>query len=245
MKERYRNELSLFEKLLGVWRVNKDSFDTKWGYFAPRFGLELMLHRGGYFHQQYAISFCFIWGKFHIRLPFKTKLGEGCDMPRYGFYVSDETLSMYWGGKYDASMGQMARARSKHIDLPFVSYVFEDWWVYTRDDQWTSTQCLTINAYELREQQGKTETYDYSYVLKSGEIQHRKATVCMERRQWHRKWLPWIKLRKQSIDIMFDKEVGERSGSWKGGVMGCGYGMLPAETMEQTLRRMESERVFN
>jgi len=42
----------------------------------------------------------------------------------------------------------------------------------------------------------------------------------------------------------FDREIGERSGSWKGGCIGCGWDMKPGETAEQTLRRMESERTF-
>jgi hypothetical protein len=47
-----------------------------------------------------------------------------------------------------------------------------------------------------------------------------------------------------TLDVKFDDEVGERSGSWKGGTIGCSYEMLPNETPEQTLRRMEKEREF-
>jgi hypothetical protein len=39
-------------------------------------------------------------------------------------------------------------------------------------------------------------------------------------------------------------EVGEEAGSWKGGVLGCGYTLLPNETPLQCLRRMEKERKF-
>ncbi len=38
--------------------------------------------------------------------------------------------------------------------------------------------------------------------------------------------------------------VGERTGSWKGGTIGCGNDLLPGETMEQSLRRMERDRTF-
>lgn len=47
------------------------------------------------------------------------------------------------------------------------------------------------------------------------------------------------------IDVQFDGEVGERSGSWKGGTVGCSYDKLPTEGIEQCLRRMEKEREFN
>ena len=46
------------------------------------------------------------------------------------------------------------------------------------------------------------------------------------------------------INIDFSDEVGERSGSWKGGRLGCSYNMQPGETPLQTLRRMEAERKF-
>jgi len=51
-------------------------------------------------------------------------------------------------------------------------------------------------------------------------------------------------LKKQSIDVSFSGEVGERSGSWKGGTIACGYTMLPDESAENTLRRMERDRKF-
>lgn len=46
------------------------------------------------------------------------------------------------------------------------------------------------------------------------------------------------------IDIEFSDEVGERTGSWKGGVLGCGFDMLPGERPVDALRRMELERKF-
>lgn len=55
-------------------------------------------------------------------------------------------------------------------------------------------------------------------------------------------WPSWI---KESINVDFDGEVGERTGSWKGGTIGCGYDLLPDETMLDALRRMERNRTFN
>lgn len=87
-------------------------------------------------------------------------------------------------------------------------------------------------------------TFDYTYILKSGEVQHRIATIYVERREWRQKWLKWCPLfakKRKSIDVSFNDEVGERTGSWKGGVMGTGYEMRKGETPEATLRRMECE----
>lgn len=48
----------------------------------------------------------------------------------------------------------------------------------------------------------------------------------------------------RSIDVEFDGEVGERTGSWKGGTIGCEYELRPNETPYECLKRMEQERKF-
>ena len=86
------------------------------------------------------------------------------------------------------------------------------------------------------------ETFDFQYIMKSGKIQNRKATIKIEKREWRRKFLVWTKWKnmlRKTIDIEFDKEVGERSGSWKGGTIGMSFEMKPGETAEQCLRRFE------
>jgi hypothetical protein len=87
----------------------------------------------------------------------------------------------------------------------------------------------------------------YRYVLNNGTVQRRIATYCIERREWRPRCLQWTDLFakvRTCIDVNFSDEVGERSGSWKGGCTGCGWELLPTETPEQCLRRMERERKF-
>lgn len=89
--------------------------------------------------------------------------------------------------------------------------------------------------------------FPYRYILKNGTVQDRTATVSVERRAWRPRCLRWTSLfedGRTSINVAFNDEVGERSGSWKGGTIGCGYELLPGETPEQSLRRMEAERKF-
>ena len=91
------------------------------------------------------------------------------------------------------------------------------------------------------------EQFAYHYTLKSGEVQERIATIHVERREWRQKWLRWCPLfakKSTSIDVQFNGEVGERTGSWKGGTIGCGWDLRKGETAEQALRRMERERSF-
>lgn len=105
-----------------------------------------------------------------------------------------------------------------------------------------------FRSYETRcsFEKSVSRDYPYRYELKSGEIQKRTATVHVDRMTWRARWWPIIPIQKirTSINITFSDEVGDGSGSWKGGCTGCGYEMLHGESPEQTLRRMERERKF-
>lgn len=137
-----------------------------------------------------------------------------CSGPTYGFAFFDDGLHLYWG-------------KCKGM----------------RDDPFKIIRMPWGWRHHSREVLSGPESYPYTYARLSGETQHRIATITSERRTWLRPWLPWKRV-SRSIWIDFDGEVGERSGSWKGGVLGCGYEMNSGETPEQTLRRMESERKF-
>lgn len=130
-------------------------------------------------------------------------------------------------------------------------------WVW----KWLSTEILnpfTLNPVwteikkhkDIRENMAVKEqwqqSHPYTYTLKSGEVQVRIAKINVERRTWRAKWWPLIPITKvrTTIDVHFDKEVGEETGSWKGGCTGCGYEMKVGETPLATLRRMEKERKF-
>lgn len=91
------------------------------------------------------------------------------------------------------------------------------------------------------------EDLPYRYVLKNGTVQEVTATIHVER--WSRRprclrWTSLFESQRVSIDVKFSGEVGEQSGSWKGGCIGCSYELLSGETPEQCLRRMERERKF-
>lgn len=91
------------------------------------------------------------------------------------------------------------------------------------------------------------EIHPYTYTLKSGEVQNRLASIYVEEMEWRWHWFKWStfprKIRK-SIKVEFNDEVGERTGSWKGGCLGCGYDLRPNETPFECLKRMEKERSF-
>lgn len=101
---------------------------------------------------------------------------------------------------------------------------------------------------QSREPDGRhVETYPYHYMTRNGDVQHCNATIYVERREyrWRKaQWLPLFAKRSQEIHVSFSAEVGERSGSWKGGCIGCWYGMRKNETAKECLMRMQDERRF-
>lgn len=87
----------------------------------------------------------------------------------------------------------------------------------------------------------------YEYRLSSGEVQNVTATVSVSEMEWRWRWFLWAPLPrkvKRYIDVEFSGELGERTGSWKGGCTGCSHELLPNETPEESLRRMERTRKF-
>lgn len=126
---------------------------------------------------------------------------------------------------------------------------FEDiLWIYYGKDKGRGEQRLTVWMpwhWQHRESRVLTEseTHPYRYVLRNGTVQERTALIRVEYGRWTRAWLPRVK-ESRWIDVQFSDEVGERTGSWKGGTIGCSYHMLPGETPLDTLRRMERERKF-
>lgn len=91
-------------------------------------------------------------------------------------------------------------------------------------------------------------TFHYRYLLKNGTVQERTATIYVGQMEWRPLCLKWTTLFakvRTTINITFSDEVGERTGSWKGGTTGCSWELLDRETPEQALRRMEKERIFD
>lgn len=110
------------------------------------------------------------------------------------------------------------------------------------------TWAKRLGSFDGKEDGRKLWTFEYRYKLRSGEIQERIATVHCERIEWRRKflaWCPWFAKVRIDLWINFNDEVGERTGSWKGGTMGCGWDLRPCETVAQAIRRMERERIFD
>lgn len=138
-----------------------------------------------------------------------------CSGPTYGFYFFDTQLVLRYGKTTSRAM-----TGYKSFDMPWA---------------WRHRWSLDV---------GGKLTLPYRYVLRSGEVQERTATIQHGQTLWTRPWLPWRRL-VDAINVEFSDEVGEGTGSWKGGTLGCGYTMRVGETPTECLRRMERERKFS
>lgn len=193
-------------------------------------------HRRVWFH--IGLGFAIIAFSFRWHGKVVPDLGQ-CSGPRYGFKFYADQLWIYFG----KDTGGWTKARRyRTINMPWAwthvrhSYLWPEGYTHT----WQAA--ITDKPPEVT-----VRKFAYTYRLCSGEVQHRVATVNGEEREWrlyYAPWLPWPHMRQRAINVQFSDEVGERSGSWKGGCTGCGYEWRKGETLESALRRMERERKF-
>jgi len=231
---------TLLRKLVG------HKYDTRftWGELAPHFKypkLALEYCPAGMFsHNTLIVAPLFF--SVYLHLPTR-KHGDGCmrdKEPQYGFYTIDQSIVWKWGTEYHS------------FSWPLFSFHHQSTEVLTLDRQpvWIEYSGKKQKDWTVRHTEEEAAkkancfTTRYLYQLKSGKVQERTATVSVGRMTWGRKWFPFLKKIRTSIDVTFSDEVGERSGSWKGGCIGCGYDMLKNETPMQCLRRMERDRKF-
>lgn len=232
-----------------------DGLRFTWLQVVPQWGLALDLSNRGDHHDDpwvLKIGLLFLAIYLHLPLPRHPAVAQdGCG-DAWGFYWLwgrewgwGDTIVFHWG------------ARCVFLRMPWhwewfrTSYLLEG-----ARNKWAHE--LRPSLHVLGTESDKyiffadvlpvwKRLYPYTYTLKDGTVQERQAIVHVEEREWRMRWFMWLAWpRKVSrcISVKFNEEVGERTGSWKGGVMGCGYDLRPGETPLQCLRRMEKERKF-
>lgn len=149
----------------------------------------------------------------------------------YGFSLSDGFLSVFFGDQtHDSSTTQ-----SWSYFLPWTQ------WRHVRHSYYDLDGDFLFDAKPKFDYYFEKEKIPYKcfnfYDFDGEEIQ---ARTWIEERQWERgekpfKWLSIFykpKIRR-SLDIEFNKEVGRRKGSWKGGTLGHGIEMLDRNESHQ------------
>lgn len=228
---------------------------SSWSYFDPRPCLHFQLSVIVFFVLAFflpmaigipifLLSLLLPFGDFYIYLPIDSGKYAECDYPQYGIYFYGHNNKLDWNQIW-IRYGK----KSKVIDMPW----YLDWYstsLMLKDKTWEVEKKGRKKDFWKEEWEDKKykEVHSYTYILDSGKIQKREATVTREKREWRRKGLfglPFFNQISDCIDVRFSDEVGERTGSWKGGCVGCGYELKKGETMLECLRRMEKERRFN
>lgn len=198
-----------------------------------------------YFDNRPVINLCPGFFTLKIHLPFRNKWTDECDPPKWGVAIHNNTFWIYKGGKGNMHGGNKWWTAYMPWSLQWVrtSVLLKD------QEHWIIETAKARKSFYKDEYKKLfwRESYPYTYTLKSGKIQNRNASIELWEREWRWHWFRWLKWTRQiqrTIEVEFDAEVGEGTGSWKGGVLGCNYSILENETPLECLRRMERDRKF-
>lgn len=239
---------ALAYRWFGLLECSREMLRFTWLEVSFKFGLALALLNFGDDDDRghFTLHIHLIWPNIYLRLPFLPRRAPKDDMlDCWGFSLSCDSWSdihLNWGH------------RTKIVQMPWALEFYRKS-VLAKNGTWLHERAKArLGGFQswaaqrsVIEAQAHKETHPYTYTLRNGTVQERTATIMVEEWEWRRRWLQWtplFALVRKSIEVQFSDEVGERSGSWKGGCIGCSYEMKPGETPRETLRRMEMERTF-
>lgn len=219
-----------------------------WLSLAFRFLPDFYVYEASdYSSREIRLSFRWLWFGLNMQLAMIAARPDShrCDNRdrNWGWYfMSGGLLVLGLGGKLP------------HIDLPFLSWQCDGRQVLSLDrqrvvydDRLARKQPGNVfDRMKVENEAAEANSFvqGYTYTLKSGETQFVGARVHVTRHLRRRTWLPFV-WKDDTISVEFTEEVGEGTGSWKGGVVGCGYTLKRGESPQDCLRRMEIERRFD
>ena len=242
--------------------------------FSPTFFIPLIgiFFTGLSFWSLIWIPFMFLgYGQIYMHLPKYSGIDE-CEPPEYGFYFYGDQYT-YFFDSFWLCLGEKKKCYNMPWQWDWVrTSVMLKNGSWEHDTYKQRKKGIRKDFYQDKWKGLKwVDSYPYTYILKNGKIQNRIATIEIEEMEWRfrtLKWFPLIKKKKKYIDVKFSfggpferfviiekpgnirknsqetGEIGERAGTYKGGITGCSYQIQKNETALQTLRRMEKERKF-
>lgn len=248
--------------------------DPKWIHFYPKFSASLKLEKAGYFDERPEITtsvtsliamiaipilawhslffllltplVLFGWGVLYIHLPIRTGI-QDCSSAAWGAVYMEDALMVYHGGGGNFEGGP----KTKLFYMPWSLQWYRTSTLLQSGRRWHHDTYSNRHRSNIGNVLGGTDNFKnyqeiHPFVDKYNETTV-LATIGIVEREWRRKWLMWTPLfglKRKTIEVEFDQEVGRHKGEWKGGTIGCSYEMIGNETPLECLNRMQIEREF-
>lgn len=222
---------------------DKLSYSGKWIEFYFGWYFHLKYSVCGYFDNRPRISIGLLFFNFIIILPFYNKWKSESTPTDYGIAIHNNTFWIYTGGTPMGGTSWIA------WDIPFFTMLWMRTSILLENDDWvhiTRNDEIDIFSEEWAEMIRKQKEWLY-YYTDSYDGKKIKATIKVEEREWRPKWLTWTRLFskvRRTISVTFHEQVGSGKNTYKGGVTGCSYEMLPGESPISCIQRMEADKEF-
>lgn len=174
----------------------------------------------------------------------------------WGFTIHENYFQLMWGvqGASEWNFPSMLmKEKSWSCLIPWLSYrptahqVFDGDGQLVWEEQFQNTQQAKENnakRFDLTQQLTHRQ-----YLVEDSDGEEIVVRVHQEFRKWERgtswcSWLSWFMkgIKHRTIELEFTKEIGQRKGSWKGGLIATGYKMLPNETIDVCVERFFKEK---
>lgn len=163
---------------------------------------------------------------------------------RYGFSLFENHFNVYLGRNSHDSQTEQRWS----CFLPWGEWRHVRYSLYDLDGKhfWTQSDRdypKDFSKYDRQREQEKLVP-KAQFLIRDFDGEEIQATTFVSEREWRRgdKWCKWLSLFykpmiRRDLDISYDKEVGPRKGSWKGGMMGHSIQLLEGESPESAFKR--------
>lgn len=178
------------------------------------------------------------------------------DEREYGVQFTDDAMHLRFGAQTFDSLTD----HSKCVFQPWLCKRFHRFSLYDLDGRhfWSKFERETNKQRKVWRKAGATGWFDQFAEQSTQEAECPKITFAftdyddelifvrchIEEREWRHGtgWFAWLSLFckplvRRCLSLAFDREVGQRKGSWKGGTLGHAVEMLPSDSPEWAFRR--------
>lgn len=224
------------------YNVPSDDCDS-WNWWANRAKGEKPIHRAwltiGIWHMYFRLC---LWKV----TPFKGSF-EMDNTKRYGFTYFERSLHLHWGETHVFWLPWQWECVRHDLLLPNGDLYWRNKYPSFRLGE-KKKHYSWYNILEMDEspfpksdvQVQAAEFIELTHYTKSGKKQVAKIRLCGEEREWRWRWfrwLPWPNIKRRVVDCWSNEELGERAGSWKGGMMGWSVDWEEGESMKHAFWR--------